>query len=1193
MKKYLIIFFTLFFLAIFFWPKEVLAMPLGSLLYRTSSDGQMYGYSGFKLLEVKNGLLTHLYTGHAGIYVGQENGIDYVVEALASGVVKTPAKNFVNRRNGEKLIGVRLPVKASPLERVTAVLLAKTLAESAPAYDFDFHTQKGPGSGEWICSGLVEKIYESANTGNPYDLRTLQYDPAKYGVNITPDGFDDGHVVNNLGDVLSLTKEFSLIASRKKIIIPAPEKFGYDAGLEHNGKRYFFLPFTQFAQPSLASVTPDIVLESNFKDQEIRGKQPSLVLIFKWSLVNNPISSIRLAWQKVSSQFSPQPVVASSSLPTLGSTSLNIMPQIVQEKTDWQSLFPDPGYKIISSSSAISTSTKKVKKTATSTEKYGDNPEIERVIDGDTFVLKDGRKVRYIGIDAPEIASASRKTTECRGPEAKALNEKLLTSGKIILISDPSAKKDTYSRWLFYVYVLRDDGALIFANQALVESGLADPDFCPPNKATCPESSDLVRRQIIEEAGLRSQSARDEFLAVCAAEKAALAAKVKAEKKLASTTPDKVVIIASTTPTSTIVTKKVVTTTPIIKVATSTNKTAKTGGASSAGNSSSSSNSGGASNLPALASPLITKIFSSGDNHFLEIFNPNNQVFDLASSSFRLEKAKTALDPSIILRFSEPSEIEYRSSSRLAPQANFLIVGAKADAYWLSKADAVALDANFTWGKSGYTIYSGNNAISSPDDQDIVEKIGFGPDALYFSGSPSPALSDNEYLSRIKNSNGIFSDTKNNVLDFRLIPLENSSTDLNTSTPTSTPPIDETVSSSTPTSSDPIATSTTLAINTPGLNNVWHFDDCEGNYAKDSLQASSSIVLPGDYLFDFGKNGCALKLVGNASPAEVSFGNPLTLDEASIAFYYLAQPGANLSFFLNYSSVAALEINLNSNGLTYSSNNFSSTSSLAIITDGTWHQIVASFDSQSQLVILYQDGQEISRFTYFSPLTLSSFAFSGNNILLDELAFWRRPLLSAELLGFFQIGKPFYTSDLYNPLMIPQKAYYWHLGEVESHFNWYDQPKRKVLPADFMPRDFSYDFWWRNSSYPEDGRIVTALLNGEGSLVTSVISLWYSRWTFGAQGELLYGNDPFIPMDNNWHLFTLTYNSQEMVARWYIDGEEILSRLAVWLKKPVKEIMVKAENYPFELSDFSLWEGTLSKPAIKQIFDLGRPFSQP
>jgi hypothetical protein len=108
MKKYFFIIFALLLPAILFWPKEARAMPLGSLVYRTSSNGKMYGYSDLDLIKVEHGLLTHLYTGHVGIYVGQENGVDYIVEALANGIVKTPAKDFVNLKNGEVLIGAKL-----------------------------------------------------------------------------------------------------------------------------------------------------------------------------------------------------------------------------------------------------------------------------------------------------------------------------------------------------------------------------------------------------------------------------------------------------------------------------------------------------------------------------------------------------------------------------------------------------------------------------------------------------------------------------------------------------------------------------------------------------------------------------------------------------------------------------------------------------------------------------------------------------------------------------------------------------------------------------------------------------------------------------------------------------------------------------------------------------------------------------
>src|SRR5680860_400426 len=97
--------------------KPVSALTPGALIYRTSSDGKMYGYSDDSLLEInEQGILEHIHSGHVGIYGGRENGEDYVVEALAGGIVKTEARYFINEANNEELLGAKLPTKATALE---------------------------------------------------------------------------------------------------------------------------------------------------------------------------------------------------------------------------------------------------------------------------------------------------------------------------------------------------------------------------------------------------------------------------------------------------------------------------------------------------------------------------------------------------------------------------------------------------------------------------------------------------------------------------------------------------------------------------------------------------------------------------------------------------------------------------------------------------------------------------------------------------------------------------------------------------------------------------------------------------------------------------------------------------------------------------------------------------------------------
>ena len=289
----------------FFLPAMGQAMPIGTLLYRSSSNGNLYGYNTSELVSVKNGIIRNIYTGHVAIYVGQENGVHYIVEAMPDGIIKVPASYFLNSQNGEKLIGAKIPKDLTETQRMKVAELAKNIADNNHAYDFSFKKQKGPNSGQWTCVGLVEKIYESANMANPLDLRGLQYDSRFYGVDITADGFDNFSVLSeNNGDCLSKNLEFSKIEANNRTILPWPEIYGFNAGLEYQGERYFFFPITQYWQNSLEDVVVDIDLESGFFDKDIRGKAPNLAMIFKWSLINNPVSAINRVIKNISETFS-------------------------------------------------------------------------------------------------------------------------------------------------------------------------------------------------------------------------------------------------------------------------------------------------------------------------------------------------------------------------------------------------------------------------------------------------------------------------------------------------------------------------------------------------------------------------------------------------------------------------------------------------------------------------------------------------------------------------------------------------------------------------------------------------------------------------------------------------------------------------------------------------------------------------
>lgn len=92
---------------------------------------------------------------------------------------------------------------------------------------------------------------------------------------------------------------------------------------------------------------------------------------------------------------------------------------------------------------------------------------VSRVIDGDTIDLADGRRVRYIGIDTPEIGHRAGEADDCYGKEATERNRELVEGKEIRLVKDVS-ETDKYERILRYVYA-----GDVFVNETLVWEGYA------------------------------------------------------------------------------------------------------------------------------------------------------------------------------------------------------------------------------------------------------------------------------------------------------------------------------------------------------------------------------------------------------------------------------------------------------------------------------------------------------------------------------------------------------------------------------------------------------------------------------------------------------------------------------------------------------------------------------------------------
>lgn len=108
---------------------------------------------------------------------------------------------------------------------------------------------------------------------------------------------------------------------------------------------------------------------------------------------------------------------------------------------------------------------------------------VSKVIDGDTFKMSDGSKVRLIGIDTPEkydsdkldrqsdLTGRDKETIKKLGEAATEFVRKLVEGKRVTLVRETGYEdRDRYNRLLRYVYL--EDGT--FVNARIIEEGYAN-----------------------------------------------------------------------------------------------------------------------------------------------------------------------------------------------------------------------------------------------------------------------------------------------------------------------------------------------------------------------------------------------------------------------------------------------------------------------------------------------------------------------------------------------------------------------------------------------------------------------------------------------------------------------------------------------------------------------------------------------
>jgi len=740
--------------------EKVSAMPIGTLLYRTSSNGQLYGLNQKELMTSKNGIMEHIYSGHTAIYVGKINGKDYIVEALAGGLQKTEAKYFIDESQGEKFLGAMIPKEASDLQRQMAVEIALALSEYHFSYDFDFHKQKGPRDGEWTCVGLTEKVYESADIRNPYNFSKLSYDNS-YAVDITPDGYDDYSTYNSRGDTFSRSKEFSKINSYTNTILPAPEILGYNIGRQYKGDRYFFFPYTQFLQNSLKEVELDIDIGSE-NTFSIRPGYKSLPLVLKYTFINQPLS----LFKKIGSYISDQKAVAYSAddnsydmevrdkesgkkesakeeLLSLSREEINTNTKLVTQDTLINSNNRDELNNL--------NDNKDNKKSVSEELQKNTDYIVKDIISADTFVLENDIQVTLASISLPKLADKIWQRDECKAKASINLVQRLLTNNEVRLMYSDRTSFDSSSRLLAYVYYKdKEVNDYKLLNNELIKLGLGDILNC--NEAIYCDP--YIHSKIEESSKYAKNNKLGIFSSTCEKENEGtvnrLSSLGKNLFKGISLKTNKIINnlgqvikkpIDNTSNEDTSFSKSVENNNN-----STINENDEITGSEEYNSSQEDASVDNNDTSRCIDKLLISAVYSTKQNDWIELYNNCDEDIDLAEVGVRLEKAVSTDNPGIIIRFNQMDDF---SASNTIIKAHDTYIISRAEAVLNFNVDAVSLRDNFNLGDSGYSIYLANGPVSDLYDEDIIDLLGYGS-SNYFRGTRPAVAIDDYYVLRRK-----------------------------------------------------------------------------------------------------------------------------------------------------------------------------------------------------------------------------------------------------------------------------------------------------------------------------------------------------------------------------------------------------------------------------------------------------------
>ncbi|MBI4778961.1 hypothetical protein HY797_00720 [Candidatus Falkowbacteria bacterium] len=412
-----------------------------------------------------------------------------------------------------------------------------------------------------------------------------------------------------------------------------------------------------------------------------------------------------------------------------------------------------------------------------------------------------------------------------------------------------------------------------------------------------------------------------------------------------------------------------------------------------------------------------------------------------------------------------------------------------------------------------------------------------------------------------------------------------------------------------------------------GPDHLWHFDECEGNIAKDSAGAEN---LPQNAVWIPGKWQCAISQSWQTQyDIEKAFSTSLPAGELTLSLYWrnsaFPNEGRNHIYLkkADGSVAAGIRPTMIYNPSIYNSTLFydgGATSFVpAIPSDSNWHLITITYSQTG--IGYYIDGapKAFLNGNYAIKSLINSIEMKGENwpVNMDELAVWSRALSAEEVANIYNADQPL---EPYNPPSVPEKARLinlWHFDEgsgaiaadsvgatvISPIVKWSEGKFGKGIEHTWRDgylisqnlsqpidsKDLSIDFWWQNSAYPNEGRVSLELQNSAGVKIFGIRPSIYSGQYYFDGSDIAIGD--IIPQDNAWHHLALVYDSYNFYLAFYVDGVEKIKVPKVWFRRPITKLVIRGENWWYNIDELAIWQGALSRTEIKDHYDSGQPHS--